>query len=446
MLIKLISLSRERLSAVLALALVGPLSVSCGQEAEDSSGQACPEDMAAPPSPDDFLWGVVFEPENYGATALDDQIAALRELGVEYAKYWLPWDSVEPILAAYDADTDTFGAIVAGSVSDLSEALLLAHPDWIDEYAFPDAPGSAFANLVDWSATDRLVARLNAAGLSPFPLIADATTAPWVADSPAAGATRARIAPEPLGWQGSTDVAAHRSPYRGVGQATYLAHVRLHAAALARRYGDDLDGLRVRWWNTENELNWASVHVDVAGWRTGDAWSNADFLTELLRVLHEGLKSGDPDARTTMNLNVHDARWLEALKRWGPFMDAVSLGAYPNYVFAEPVLDHILSNAVAEAVATVDDAKPVYVLETGYPSGPATKGWNETLQDEYLRGSVEGTIAGGGAGYLYFKLDDAEHEFADDDVKRVENHWGLVRVDGTRKPSYSTYRDLVLAH
>lgn len=391
--------------------------------------------VAQEPAGNEIMFGVVFTPEVNGRK-LASQVQDLKELGVSCAKFWLDWNQVEPKLAAFDSVSGKFGKAPDGKGSDLSLEFLRDHPQLVEEYAFPERPGSNFHGLLDWSLPDRLVKELNAAGIAPLPLIGDGAATPAWPEP----ASQDRVSPEPLGRRCSTKVAGETRYYRGIGREPYLAHVYLMAAGMARRYAKDPD--RILWWNTENELNWAYIHTTVAGWRCGKEWSDRQFLAELLAALYQGIKAGNPEARSAMNLNIHDPKWVLDLKNFAPEMDGIGLGAYPNYLFAWPVLDGLLNSAVGKAVRR-SQGKPVLVLETGYPAGPKFMGWNENLQARYVRDSVRGAVGQGAKAYIYFKLDDTDLAISAASLQRVENHWGLVRLDGSRKPAFQAYQKAI---
>jgi len=386
-------------------------------------------------SKDKIMFGVVFIPEANGRS-FASQVRDMKELGVSCARFWLDWDWVEPKLSAFDRASEKFGKPPKEGASDLTLDYLTAHPELIEEYAFPEQEGSRFKGLIDWSIPDRLIKELNAAHISPLPLIADATAAPLFpgTDAPA------RISPEPIGSSCQTNVAGDIKTYRGIGREQYLAHIYLFSAGLARRYSQAPS--KVVWWNTENELNWTYVHTTVAGWRCGKIWTDQKFLTELLSALHQGIKAGNPSALSTMNVNIHDPDWINDLNNWNSYMDALGIGSYPNYLFAWPLMDPLLTNAVKQAKARSNN-KPVFVLETGYPSGPTQLGWNENLQARYVSRSTAGAVKQGAQAYIYFKLDDADLAIAPGNLQQVENHWGLIRVDGSRKPAFFAYKNAI---
>lgn len=370
-----------------------------------------------PASTPSFLWGIVFAPEANGRN-VDAQVRDMREAGANAAKFWFEWSRVEPIAVTYGD-----GFVPASPGKYLTREEVRASPALIREYAEPSH--GRFHGLIDWTYYDSLIGQLNRAGLTPVPLIADATTAPFMQGN------TLRIAPEPAGWT-NTEPTPQSPGYIGIGREEYLGHLLLFVAAAARRYsrGD----LNVSLWNTENELNWTYVHVLVAKWRKGDAWLDDSFLLDLLATLYEGVHLGNPDARATMNLNISDPDWMADARRYAPFMDVIGLGAYPNYLFGMPILDQQVTDAVDAATRL---GKPVMVLETGYPSGPVGLDWSAENQANYLQAAIRGAYDRGAAGYFHFKLDD--EAAPRDAIQQVENHWGLVDVRGDRKPSFFAF-------
>jgi beta-carotene hydroxylase len=376
------------------------------------------------------LWGVVLDRSPSGM-ATDMQMAQMQELGVGYAKFWAYWNEIEPELAAYNVRQGEFGVAGDNQPTDLTRDILAANPEWIEDYAFPERPDSLFHNLVDWSRLDAVVDQLVAVGIHPLPLIADAPFAPKIPGSEGP----ATIAPQSLDY---------RAPgYTGVGREAYLAHMKLHAAAASRRYSQSPE--RITWWNLENELNITFAHLAL-GWRVGDAWLDDAFRTEVLAALSRGIKLGSPNARATHNVNacLFDPNWADSLARSAEYMDALGLGCYPNYLSPEP----LQANLLIDAVKTATDlgrvlGKPVFVLETGYPSGPTAGGWDERLQDEYVSSAPVDSMNAGASAYFHFLLNDRDWEVREGDVTQVEIHWGLVRVDGTYKPSFEAFKAVI---
>ena len=364
-----------------------------------------------------FQWGVVFNP---GQRNLPEQVGNLGDLGADFGRFWLDWSKIQATAFRFDPATQELVWENNSAYSYPSLESIAGSSGLIDEYA----------GHLTWTEFDTFVQSLIQARIAPLPLIADATTAPL------APGTQARIAPEDEGWTDSACILGTCVDYVGIGREAYLAQAYLHAAALARRYRD-----RIGVWNLENELNWAYVHTGVAGWRVGSAWSDPEFCRRLLKTLADGIKAGNPSALATMNFNIHDPAYLQKIGDWADPLDLIGLGAYPNYLFATPIMSSLLSDAIqnVKALAT----KPVLVLETGYPSGPAAKGYSENLQVQYLNESIRFTEENGGAGYFYFHLEDPPGAPDPSNLQAVEYYWGLTYPDGTTKPAYGEFKSLI---
>lgn len=377
-----------------------------------------------------FLWGMVFAP---GQRDLTLQCSDMSDLGVHLAKFWLPWSEVQPRVLYYNPQSKEISCEPQQGFRLLERRDFTDDPDLIQEAAFPEQ-GGRFAAFIDWTSTDRLIYEIASNGIDPLPLIADATTAPYlVLDQYSA----LRIAPEIPEWSYVDCSSGACTGYAGIGRQPYLDAVFLHAASAARRYGSG-----VPLWNTENELNWAYAHVLFAGWRKGDAWLDSVFCTDLLQTLHSGIRAGNPYALTTMNFNIHDPLFAVRLQQWQNQMDIVGLGAYPNYLFGKPLLYDLLTAAVGLA-KDMAYPKPVMVLETGYPTGPPQKGYNVELQKQYIINASAGTVDNGATGYVLFKLDDVPDPPPWYELQAVEYYWGLVDAAGVPKQSFYTYQQIV---
>ncbi len=378
-----------------------------------------------------YRMGVVFTP---GLRLFEEQLVDMKELGIDTAKFWLDWSAAQPLSLYYNPQSRSVSGQQGPGFRWILCQDLLDDPGLIQEYAFPERGGSRFAGLVAWSAVDGIILPIKAEGIFTLPLLGDATTAPFFHVDET---LKLRMAPEPEGWEEVRCAEGVCHGYHGVGVDAYLGQIALHGAGAARRYR----GI-VPLWNTENELNWTPVHVLVAGWRMGRAWFDLDFLGRLLQTLHEAVHQGAwQDAQTTMNLNIHDPFWLTRMKEWEPFMDVVGLGAYPNYLFSRPVLSPLLLEAVEQAADNTD--RPLMVLETGFPSGPLERGYDEALQLAYLEQTVHGTQEKGACGYLWYRLDDPIETPPPGGLQAVEAYWGLVDRSGERKASFLAYQELL---
>jgi len=95
---------------------------------------------------------------------------------------------------------------------------------------------------------------------------------------------------------------------------------------------------------------------------------------------------------------------------------------------------------VAEVVARLHGLtpKPVLVKETGLPSAPTERGFNEARQAAFWRGLEHALPAGPAQNLAYFEAFDAPwkpQELAAQfgRIEPAEGHWGLFRQDGSPK-------------
>lgn len=422
-----------------ALALLG--AISLGVTA--CPVKECPTGFEPVELPE-FLFGLSQVPA--------DGIAIAHEVGARYLRPTLSWRTVEPTVVA----------------EGLTLSAVRSDPDGIAQWSATR----------DWSSFDQRLEEIVNAGLVPVPIVGHGytPTLPLLGGVPAA--------PDVLG------------------REEYLARQYRFVRALVERYdGDGIDdapsGLRIDLWQTENELNQA-FFTAIFGWRHpavidafGSAWQDWGFVTRILVTLRLAVKDADPTALTTMNFHtdVHPGinenfgmpGWIESVRQWRGLMDVVSFDAYPNYYRSTPPD----GNAVGERAAIVaarSCGQPVVVMETGYPTGPAEAGFDETQQAQFVRDAFDSSVAAGVRGFFLFgartsethaatitpydleqiellasflesgdapallayaftNLEYVQNQLAGV-VQAVEGYWGLYRADGSEKPSLQVMRDI----
>jgi len=381
-----------------------------------------------------------------------ESVPLAAELGVGWMRTQVTWRSVEPVVTNRGL-----------SVEDVDN-----NPGLVAEYI----------QGCDWSVPDTLIGGILQAGLKPLVIV---------------GHGYAGTLPE---FQG-----ARLTPDR-IGRENYLGQIYLFARAVVERYNGDgeLDapgGQVVRFWQLENELNQAFLTA-VWGWREpsfldafGSAWQDWSFLTRLLEALSAAVRVEDASAWTTVNFHTDVPAeinrgfslpsWENAIRQWVSHVDIIGLDAYPNYYVPQPVRGERLTERVASA-SEMGCGKPVVVVETGYPTGPAERGYTEQGQAEYIREAYDASVAGGARGFflfgvktgeshsveitpedlanieylgdlyeqgafaelLAFALANAEYleaHFADV-LQTVEPYWGLVRSDGGRKAGWDVFQSI----
>jgi hypothetical protein len=413
-----------------------------------AGGAASPTSAPSPEAASDFMLGL---------SQVDARSVALAsQLGVRWLRPTVRWADVEPVLGQ----------------PGLTVADVKANPALVDDYS----------RSVDWSAPDAQLSSMSAAGLRAFVVV---------------GHGYASRLPR---WNGAAATPD------AIGREAYLGRLYLHVRAVVERYDGDgrLDAAGVtpvHHWQVENELNQAYLTA-LWGWREpsferapGSAWQDWDFLTRLLATLVDAVKESDPSALTAVNFHtdVSDAlsarlgqrTWRQAIQQWSSLVDIVGIDAYPNYYRAQPPRGSALGDRVS-AARQLAGAKPVVVLETGYPSGPAVEGYDEASQEAYIRAAYASAVAAGARGYFHFgSLTSESHavEITPEDLENlahvgaaydgedvdwligfsltrsgylkghfvsvlqaVEGYWGLVRADGSPKPSWGVVQELAGNH
>jgi hypothetical protein len=381
-----------------------------------------------------------------------DAIGIAQDVGATYLRPTLSWRDVEPAVTIEGLTVDAVRNDPAGI--------------------------SAWSAARSWSGFDQRLDAIHAAGLVPVPIVGHGytTTLPQVGGEPAA--------PDVLGSE------------------EYLARQYRFTRAVVERYdGDGIDdapsGLRIPFWQTENELNQA-FFTAIFGWRYpdlfgafGSAWTDWEFVTRILETLRLAVKDADPTALTTMNFHTDvspglnhyfgDPGWQEAVVQWRGLMDVISFDAYPNYYRSSPPDGREVGRR-AFAVRMMACGKPVIVMETGYPTGPTESGYDEAQQATFLRDAFDSSVAAGVRGFLWFgshtsethsatitpydleqihllggfletgdaeallgyaleNLDYVQNQLAGV-VQAVEGYWGFYRADGGEKESLATMREI----
>jgi hypothetical protein len=379
-----------------------------------------------------------------------ESIPLAVQLGGRWMRTQVTWRSVEPVVTNLGI-----------TVEDVD-----AHPGMITDYI----------QNHDWSVPDAMLAQILAAGLQPLVIV---------------GHGYAGTLPQFEG--------AVLTPDR-IGKENYLGQIYLYARAVVERYNGDGDrdapgAPVVRFWQLENELNQAFLTA-VWGWREPSfldafqsAWQDWNFVTRLLRTLSTAVRTEDPEAWTTVNFHTDvpaeinegflQPSWENAIRQWVSYIDVIGLDAYPNYYSPLPVKGDVLQARVATA-REMGCGKPVVVVETGYPSGPAERGYTEAGQAEFIQEAFDSSVAGGAQGLFLFGVKTGESHgteitpedlanleylsqlyeqgafeellaFALGNAEYLENHfaavlqtvepyWGLVRSDGSHKAGWDVFQ------
>jgi hypothetical protein len=210
----------------------------------------------------------------------------------------------------------------------------------------------------------------------------------------------------------------------------YIRRAGIHARLLVRRYKSKL-----KHWQIENEPNWWEMH-EAAGWRRGASWVGSKvFRDDLLKVLNEAVHEEDRGARTIINLEADGP--ITDVNSFARHCDMLGLDFYPNYKAAEPVNVSVFGTAGEYARAS---GKPVFIAETGYPSGPALLGYSKQKQAQYVEEAVREAFAKDeiNAVGIWRYIDTAWRCFPDQ-----ENHFGLIDREGRPKDAWYTLGKVV---
>jgi hypothetical protein len=212
----------------------------------------------------------------------------------------------------------------------------------------------------------------------------------------------------------------------------YLRRLEISTKQILRHYKDS-----VSTWQIENEPNWWEEHFAV-GWRKGGIWFKPEIREAVLKTLQGTVRAECPNATLVINLEV-DRRNVD-WKAWTRYCDVLGLDFYPNYSHADPVdasMLKICSEARSEA------GIPVFVSETGYPSGPSIMGYNEKNQAQYIKDACELSFASDSINAIsvWRYQDTYWRSFPDQ-----ENHFGLITEDGREKEAWSEYANQIALH
>ena len=329
---------------------------------------------------------------------IDRAVADMRELGANAFRPWIHWSVVEPIVTP-----------PLQRIEDVTE-------DMVAEYLGDER--------LNWEPYDHMLDACTKAGIELHIVLGG-------------------------GYDFGLPTYAHavsglRFMPGVVGREHYLGRLYLHARAAVRRYRSD-----VKLWQLENELNAAGETKTFVKWRRGGMWWDWSFLTAVMRTLHRAVKEEDPRALVSHNFQTDYRRlpglldWKNDVKRWFDMVDIIGVDRYPDYMLGYWSRGKEVARTVA-AAKDISAGKPVMVLEAGYPTAPAFRGFSDRGQVSYLETAVAPSIEAGADGFYYYNLVSPEGSMrwfqGETFFEKIEPHWGLTRSDGSRKPGFRAFQ------
>jgi hypothetical protein len=206
----------------------------------------------------------------------------------------------------------------------------------------------------------------------------------------------------------------------------YLKRLTESSIEIVRHYKDS-----VKVWQIENEPNWWKAHYS-GHWRKGVIWLSARNHEPILTALHNVVRSECPNSTIVVNLEADDKRtdW----KLYAKYSDVLGLDFYPNYSRTGPINASKLG--VTALQVRQDTGLPIFVMETGYPTGPRLLRYDEEKQSRYVRAACETAFTCDAiTGLGWFRFSDSYWK----SFPPQENHFGLLTRDGRPKSGWNEY-------
>lgn len=188
---------------------------------------------------------------------------------------------------------------------------------------------------------------------------------------------------------------------------------------------------KIKAWQIENEPDWWKGHM-LAGWRSRWIWLRDRNQEPMLKALSEAVREESPDSTVIINLASRGPK-----VKWGmyaKYCDIIGIDPYPSYM--KPSMTEISEIAKVSHIANKTTGLPIYIIETGYPSGPHFFGFTEKRQAAYIASACRYATSNEevrGVGM---------HRFSDSYWKSFpaqENYFGLLTRYGDPKPAWHEY-------
>ena len=223
----------------------------------------------------------------------------------------------------------------------------------------------------------------------------------------------------------------------------YVKRLTDSSTQIVRHYKD-----KVKVWQIENEPNWWRAHYTIQ-WRKGRIWLEAKSQEAILSALYNVVRSECPSSTIMINLEADSKRFrfsrffprLTAPMDWklyAKYCDILGLDLYPNYSSSAPIDASVISRAAMQARR--ETGLPIFVIETGYPTGPRLLGYNEEKQAKYISSACEQAFSSDSvSGLGVFRFSDSHWK----SFPFHENHFGLLTRFGKPKRGWNEYVDQI---
>lgn len=205
----------------------------------------------------------------------------------------------------------------------------------------------------------------------------------------------------------------------GNGDPVDLARNRTYINNLTTIFANDD---RIFAWNVDNEPDNRGL------WRNGQQAMVIDWLTEMVNILH----SRDPNHPITIGMGDYHNLWEEGTRKQNiaSLVDFLSFHDYNAGDFTSAI------NAIKQR-----SQLPILLEEIGWPTGPVcTANYDEQTQAYLYQTAVTAVrssdIAGIGAWTMWDYIPGASQGGG---VETREDHFGLLRRDGSTKPALNYF-------
>jgi hypothetical protein len=206
----------------------------------------------------------------------------------------------------------------------------------------------------------------------------------------------------------------------------YNEHLIKSSTEIVRHYKN-----KVKVWQIENEPDWWKAHV-MAGWRSGMIWLRERNQEPMLSALAEVVRNECPKSTIVINLasSGPKVKW----DRYAKYCDIIGVDPYPSYI--RPDMTDVSEIAKVSHEANKATGLPIYIIETGYPTGPHFLGFNEEHQSKYVASACKYATSNDEVkGLGMYRFSDSYWK----SFPTQENYFGLLTIQGEPKPAWHEY-------